>query len=34
MCVKLLESRASIGGGEGVLPVKIPDDFAVCVGMS
>lgn len=29
MCVKLLESRASIGGGKGVLPVKIPDDFAV-----
>ena len=34
VCVKLLQSRAGIGGGEGVLPVKIRDDFAVCAGLS
>lgn len=32
MCVKFSHSRASIGGGEGVFPVKLRDDFSVCAG--
>lgn len=34
LCVRLLQSRAGIGSGQGVLPDKTQDDFAVCAGLS
>lgn len=34
VCVRLLQSRAGTGSGQGVLPHKIQDDFVVCAGLS
>lgn len=34
LCVGLLQSRAGIGSGQGVLPDKTQDNFAVCAGLS